>query len=318
MRYDAVVVGAGPAGASCASALAQEGAKVLLLEKRRLPRFKLCGGCISARTVSLLPEGWESEVLNEIKGGILGFRGKEFVERTARRAVAYIIDRNSFDHFLVKDALNKGAELWEETEFLGFEEGKGIIIETSRGRVEADFLIGADGFYTKVGRSLGYRKEKFFRSVELFTEGELRDRVVIDIGVVKRGYAWIFPKGEKMAIGLATTGKENLLETLRSYLSSHRLFSGVRFSTPKGWMIPFITREKDAQLGRGKVLLVGDAASLVDPLLGEGLCYALLSAELVARSNTQPRPASPLTSYRKLLMREVIPELVARRQDSEH
>ncbi len=223
--------------------------------------------------------------------------------------MAYIIDRKSFDHFLVKDALSKGVELWEETEFILFKEGKKITVETSRGKVEADFLIGADGFYTKVGRGLGYRKEKFFRSVELFTEGKLRDRVIIDIGVVKRGYAWIFPKGERVAVGLATTGRENLLETLRGYLSSHRLLRDVKFSPPKGWMIPFITKEGDAQLGRGRVLLVGDAASLVDPLLGEGIYYALLSARLLARS-ISTSPDSPLTSYRELLRREVIPELV--------
>jgi len=100
VRYDAVVVGAGPAGAMTAYHLSRGGLKVLLLEKKRLPRFKLCGGCLSARIDPYLPEGWKAKVLNTIRGGILGFRGKEFVSRSSEREVAYIVDRSDFDMFL--------------------------------------------------------------------------------------------------------------------------------------------------------------------------------------------------------------------------
>ncbi len=184
MKFDAVVVGSGPAGAKTAEELARRGLKVLLLEKKKLPRFKLCGGCISKRTISLLPEGWESQVLNTIKGGILGFRGREFIEKTSHKEIAYIVDRSSFDFFLTMKAVEAGAVLWENTAFLGFEEDRYIRVKTSKGDVVTDFLVGADGFYTRVGKQLSYKKRKFFRSVEFWTDGHLEGKVVIDLGLV--------------------------------------------------------------------------------------------------------------------------------------
>jgi len=308
MRYDAVVVGGGPAGASVARELSLKGVRVLLLEKERLPRFKLCGGCLSARTSKLLPPGWEREVLNEIRGGVLGFRGKEFIEKTARRAVAYIIDRGSFDYFLVGHGVKSGAEVWEGVEVVGFEGEGPFRVETTKGTLWADFLVGADGFYTKVGKTLGYRKRAYFRSVEFWTKGELGDRVLIDIGVVGRGYAWVFPKGDILSVGVATTGKENLGSVLRAYASEHRY---LRLEVPggmRGWMIPFSRGEKDLHLGRGRVLLVGDAASLVDPLLGEGIYYALLSGKLAADSILTGGD-DPARVYRRRVCERILPEL---------
>ena len=307
MRYDVVVVGGGPAGATCARILAKNGAKVLILEKRKLPRFKLCAGCISKRIEKLLPKGWEKEILNVIRGGVLGFRGREFVERNAGEDVAYIIDRASFDYFLVREAVGSGADLWEGIEFLGFEEG--FKVKTSAGEIEADFLIGADGFYTKVGRVLGYEKRKFFRSVEFWTEGSLGDRVVIDAGVVRRGYGWIFPKGNRLSVGLALVGKENPLRKLEDYVKEHKLIERRDVKGVKGWMIPFAENERDLHLGRGRVVLVGDAANLVDPLLGEGIYYAVLSGHLAAKAILE-NPEDPLRDYVSRVKKDILTELL--------
>jgi len=73
LRYDAVVIGGGPAGASTAYHLSKKGLKVLLVEKERLPRFKLCAGCLSARTLRLLPEGYERLLINRVRAGRLGY-----------------------------------------------------------------------------------------------------------------------------------------------------------------------------------------------------------------------------------------------------
>ena len=309
MRFDAVVVGGGPAGASTARFLAQKGVKVLLVEKEKLPRFKLCAGCLSARVVPLLPEGWESEVLNTVKGGLLGFRGIRFHRRRSPEAVAYIIDRASFDHFLVKRASEEGAQVWEGVEFLGFEEHGGVLlVRTSAGAVETDFLIGADGFYTKVGKQLGFRKRRFFRSVEFWTGGDLREEVVIDIGLVRRGYGWIFPKGDRVSVGLATAGRENPLEVLRDYVRNHPFLKTEVVTGVKGWMIPFATRREELHLGRGRVLLVGDAANMVDPLLGEGIYYGILGGRLLAEAIVQS-PGRALEEYTRRVEENILQEL---------
>ena len=309
MKWDAVVVGAGPAGATVAYELSRKGAKVLILERKRLPRFKLCGGCLSARIAPLLPEGWEVQILNRIRGGVLGWRGETFIEKSADRDVAFIVDRASFDLFLTEKALEEGAHLREETEFLGFSEGKDLEIFTSRETLRADFLIGADGFYTKVGRQLGYRKRVFFRSVELPAEGNIGDRVIIDIGLVGRGYAWIFPKGELLNVGVASAGRENLGELIGGYLRRHSFIKPKAVGKPRGWMIPFCTRYEDLQLVRGRILLVGDAANMVDPLLGEGIYYAVKGAKALAKALEGPADDF-IRVYRKLVVEDFYEELL--------
>ncbi len=308
VKFDVVVVGGGPAGTSTARFLAKKGVKVLIIEKRKLPRFKLCAGCLSARIAPLLPRGWESEILNTIRGGFLGFRGQRFHHRVSSEPVAYIVDRKSFDFFLVESASREGVEVWEETEFIEFEDKGRLYVRTNRGGVETDFIVGADGFYTKVGRQLGYKKDKFFRSIEFWADGDLREEVVIDIGVVKRGYGWIFPKGDKVSVGLATVGRGNLLKALKVYVNRHRFLDGVSVNKVMGWMIPFAISKEDLHLGRDRVFLVGDAANMVDPLLGEGIYYGVAGGKLLADSLVQDTERA-LESYKRNIEEKILPEL---------
>lgn len=296
-KYDVVVVGSGPAGSSAARYLSQKGAKVLVIEKEKLPRFKLCGGALSSRIAPYLPEGFKGKVLNTINRGILGFRGERFVEKENSQ-MAYIIDRAEFDEFLVESSK---AEVWEETEFLGFSENGKIEVQTSKGKVWADFLIGSDGFYSRVAKILGYKKTKFYRSIEFLCEGVMDfDSVIVELGLVERGYLWVFPKGEFLNVGIASTGKENLLKIVKDYLRKQKLISVDSEEKPKGWFIPFAEGEKDLHLGRGRVLLVGDAGNFVDPLLGEGIYYAWLSGMKAAESIVQ-NPQNPLETYKNLV-----------------
>ncbi len=301
MSFDAVVVGAGPGGAFGAYWLAKNGLKVLLLEKKKLPRFKLCGGCLSARAIQLLPEGWERLVKAVIREGILGYSAEESFALPSQKPLAYIMDRSEFDSFLVEKAQQVGAELWQECELLGFEEGERIKVFTSKGKVEVSFLIGADGFYSKTAQLLGYKKEKFFRSLEFARPTELKEGVRIDVGLVERGYGWVFPTN----VGVASTGKENLLEVLKAY--SGKL--GIKVEGKVyGWQIPFLESKRDFHIGKGKILLVGDASNSVDPLLGEGIYYALLGAKTAVQAIVKC-PNNPTEEYFRL-SKPMIEELI--------
>lgn len=306
MRYDAVVIGAGPGGSSAARSLAQKGLKVLLIERKTLPRFKLCAGCLSARTSTLLPEGWRKKVLNTIRGGILGFKGDLETHLRAKDDIAFIVDRRDFDLFLVEKALEEGVDLLQEEEFLTFQEERGSYrVVTNRRTIICDFLVGADGVHSKVARLLGYRKRKLFRSVEFFLESYGGDEVRIDIGFVKRGYGWVFPKGEGASVGMATAEKEDLMKTFLEYSSyiTKRVPQKVL-----GWHIPYAEGWDDVSLGKERVLLVGDAAGLVDPLLGEGIYYAIKSGQLAGRAVVES-PSHPSTLYRELL-RSTVDDLI--------
>jgi Dehydrogenases (flavoproteins) len=111
------------------------------------------------------------------------------------------------------------------------------------------------------------------------------DEVLIDIGVVKKGYGWYFPQGEFVNIGIATAEKEDLLNIFKAYTKNHKLFPiDISKYRIKSWFIPFISKAQELRLGRDRVFLTGDAGAIVDPLLGEGIRYAYLSGSLCARA----------------------------------
>jgi len=298
-RFDAVVVGAGPAGTACAYELAKGGAKVLLLEKKKLPRFKLCGGALSYRFAEKLPFE-PSAPLHPVKGGYLGYGG-EYAEEEEEKPVALVTERSAFDRSLALKAAEAGATLREGEEFLSFEEeGETLRVYTSFGEVRASLLVGADGFYSKVARALGYERRKFYRSVELELEGEGdEEKVVIELGLVRRGYGWIFPRGGgRFVAGVASAGRENLKEVLESWLRRTPLLKVKKKSPLRGWFIPFAEKDSELLRGRGRVLLAGDAGNFVDPLLGEGIYYAWESGRALALSFLED-PSSPLSLYAK-------------------
>ncbi len=291
MKYDAIVIGAGPAGATCAYHLSKQGLKVLLVEKQTLPRFKLCAGCLSKRIERELPYGWEKLILNTIYTGTLKYKNKSF-SLSSDEPIAHIVDRATFDTFLAQKAQETGAELViDKFESFSVEDGK-YKVQLGNKVLTCDFLIGADGFYSKVAKILGYRKQKFYRSVEFFPNFSVDPKgVEISIGLVKRGYGWKFPKGNYASIGVATTFKENLLEILKIYSGTNGKIYG--------WHIPYAEDEKDLHLGKDRTLLVGDAGNFVDPLLGEGIYYAVLSAKKAAQAIAES-PSNPKKLYKDL------------------
>jgi len=288
-RYDVVIIGGGPAGAGASYELADAGAKVLVIEKAKYPRPKLCAGCISKRSVDLFPA---FSIKNSIKGGILGFKGQEFVEKVSDEC-AVIVDRKEFDHFLISKAQEKGAHLLEEITVKDIELTPTVRkLITDKGVFEADYVIGADGYHSVTRKSIACKSasRKFFIAMEVKVPKDMfkdfkEDEVLIDIGVVKKGYGWYFPQGEFVNIGIATAEKEDLLNIFKAYTKNHKLFPiDISKYRIKSWFIPFISKAQELRLGRDRVFLTGDAGGIVDPLLGEGIRYAYLSGGLCARA----------------------------------
>ncbi len=308
--FDAVVVGAGPAGATTARLLAKKGFKVLLLEKKRLPRKKLCAGAVSVRAERYLPKDWENAVLNTVRGGNLGWRGERYVNARADKPVVKIVDRAGFDLFLTLKAVDEGATLKEGETFLNFRTlGDGSFeVFTDGGTYRTKYLVGADGAMSKVLRAWGCkRKPVAVLEAEVKTRIGDMDEVFIDLGVVKWGYAWIFPRGEDtVSVGLASLkGEEKDLRTLLvEYIENHPLLRGGGIKRIGGWFIP-ISKGKLIR-GEGNLFFVGDASGATDAVLGEGIYYSLWQAHVLAECLPSENPHGCYKKRLKPLEREFL------------
>jgi geranylgeranyl reductase family protein len=284
-KFEAIVVGAGPAGSTAAYRLAREGARVLLVDKARFPREKPCGGAISARAARELPFDPQPVVEHVVDRMELSYCGGRPFVRGRHSRLAYMTQRRRLDHFLVEQALNAGAH---------FRDGAAVTEISERGArvdgkwIDSELLIGADGANGSTARSLDLADKRIY-GVAL--EGNLahslidperwQSTVVIELGTIPGGYCWIFPKGDHINVGVG--GWESTGPTLRKHLKEfckRRGFDYSRLQNMRGYRLP--ARRPDAALARGRALLIGDAAGLVDPLWGDGIYTALVSSKLAS------------------------------------
>lgn len=281
-RYDAIVVGAGPAGSTAAYRLACAGANVLLLDRAHFPRDKPCGGGVTGRAARLLPLSIEPVVEHVVAAVDLRLRYGSTFARASGEPLVYMTQRKRLDHFLVQKAVEAGAELREGVKVGDLEvRPSGVSVEG----VEADVLIGADGVNGVTARALGLGGN---RVVGVALEGNLsyanmdrsayEGRLALELGVVPGGYGWVFPKGDHANFGVGGWEVEGprLRDHLRRLCEGH----GVSFDDLeelRGYRLPL--REPRSMMARGRALLVGDAAGLVDPVSGDGMFEGFLSSQ---------------------------------------
>ncbi len=291
------MVGGGPAGAVAAYHLARNGARVALLEKERLPRYKTCGGGVVARARRLLPIGIDHLVERECR--VVEMRlsdtGVRFrVER--RQPIVAMTMRATLDKALVDAACQAGSALFAPCRVQGVSALRdGVVLGTSRGSMRARFVIAADGVASPIARAAGWRTP--LRGIpalewELWlapgTSRSPARHAEFDCGFIQDGYAWSFPKRAHVSVGIvsANRGRAGLRADLGRYLEQ-RGIGAVRGVERHGFTIP-TTPRADGFL-RHRVMLAGDAAGLVDPVSCEGISYAALSGKLAALTLLEER-----------------------------
>ncbi len=307
IMFDVAVVGSGPAGATAARTLAEQGRKVALLEREVLPRYKTCGGGLVARAFDILPQEVRGVVERSYEVAELHLLDRDMHFRAVRTAPFISMTmRDRLDQLLATAAVSSGAELRAPCRVTGLHpEREGIRLDTDRGAVTASFVIAADGAGSDVARLAGWTDGRHLipaLEYEVQVDGATLDRFTgaprFDVGVVPYGYAWVFPKAAHLSVGVLTAhrGPINLHRHLEDYL---RVIGLVPQSMQRhGFVIPI--RPRSGPLARGRVLLTGDAAGLADPLTAEGISLAARSGRLAAEAIDGAWEAGPSPDPRRV------------------
>ena len=312
-RFDAIVVGAGPAGSVTAIHLSRAGARVLLVDKARFPRDKPCGGGLTMRAVRELPVSVEPVVEHVVdRMGLRLSYGKR-IERRGREPLVLMTQRLRLDDHLVRQARAAGVEVREDikvTDVSADETTASVRVDGQR--VSGAVLVGADGVNGPVRKTLDLGGD-YVLGVALegnVPNGIVRDRyrgvAELELGVIPGGYAWVFPKGDHVNVGVGgweregPTLRRRLAELCREHAIPMEAVESIR-----GHRLPL--REPGSVAARGRALLVGDAAGLVDPLSGDGMYEAFVSARLASRTiaDVLEGRAATLDGYSLALAREL-------------
>ena len=319
-RYDVCVIGGGPAGSTTAGLLARKGLSVALVDRARFPRDKTCGDGITPRGARVLQrigmldavarEGFLCRGL-EVRGHGIDDEPIEFSLPFSSGAVGepsdlIVLPRFALDQLLLSHAMKSGPALFEDTKAVGVESHPGharVLLDEGE-PIDASLVVLATGAESQLLRACGILASKppvehaaraYFDGVEGLT-----DRVVLFFdGVDLPGYGWIFPTSATSAnIGCGVFAQSAVeggkavrpmpqAQRLEQLLATHPLL--VRMlarATRRGPVraYPLRTDFHRDFAGRGRMIVVGEAAGLVNPITGEGIDYALESAEFVAAS----------------------------------
>ncbi len=311
---DVIVVGAGPAGATAATALAQKGYDVLLLDRQAFPRDKTCGDAVPAGAIQIMHNlGMQAKVAAAVarkefypvhKLLIVSPRGVSIEADFAEGEVdSYIAPRLYFDAVIQQHAVDSGADFQvaQVTAPL-VEDGRVVGVQArfngSAQEVRCRMVIGADGATSVIARGLRPTEHPALHSavaLRAYIDDIEELPHVVEFYLYKEilpGYAWIFPTSEGRAnIGLGMRLdkfrriKGNLKGMLQHFLQlpaiKKRLRSGGRLSGVKTWQLTFGSLRATPRVYTG-ALLVGDAAAFINPLTGGGIHNGLISATIAA------------------------------------
>jgi geranylgeranyl reductase family protein len=327
-RFDVVVVGSGPGGAVAALVLARAGARVALVDKATFPRDKACGDAIGPRGVAVLHDlGLSADAVNSAPLGdmvVVGPSGRRVrlpcFEGTSYPGYGVTIARQGLDAWLAATALEAGARsVTGRVESLGASgnrlDGVAAVVLDDGRTLQADVVIGADGATSRVADAAGLvdtRRVLWGFAVRVYLDETVAlPHIVLwepEPGRAFPGYGWLFPGPDGRAnagLGIGTmsdrragAGAVRLLPAFLDHLRHMGLIerSGSASGPGRlgGWLKMGMVGTTPAA---GGVLLVGDAAGLVNPLQGEGIAQAMTSGRMAAEA-VLAGPATAAARYR--------------------
>lgn len=280
---DCLIVGAGPAGAAAALALARAGRSVVLLDAAPFPRAKVCGGGLNPRAMEALGLDLTPVLGPRVSRVRFTWCGEEPVEaELPPEAAITMVYREPFDALLAASAQHAGADFRPACPVSDLRRERGHWTGTTpQGPVSAPFLIVADGGKGRLAAQLGFRvRRRLIPAMEAEPRCNLErsDTLHMDFGLAPGGYAWAFPKAEGWNLGAGAFPGGKGLDLREASRAMGRLvdFQGEL----KLLGHPIALWDGPSVLHGDGVLVAGEAAALVDPFTAEGIRPALLSGML--------------------------------------
>ncbi len=299
--FKVVIVGAGPIGCYTARLLKLREIEPLLIEEHKeLGRPVHCAGLVGKKVFEepQLPLPKKS-ILNIINGAGIALEKEEV--SIERNEVAYVIDREKFDK-----SLGEGLNILFGTKFLGLEKENGCyIVETDRGDIPADIVIGADGAKSAVREYVNAAQMEYLKGVQFRMEYEVNNKHIVRIFIKKPYFYWIIPEQEGIVrIGvLSKTPYQDLLNFLKEKKINGKILEKFAGMVP---LTHFISLSKD------RVFLVGDSAAQIKPLTYGGIYMGMRSAELLADCLAKEKFKEYTVAWQKKFGREISIPLKAR------
>ena len=303
--YDVAVIGGGPGGATCAALCAAAGRRVLILERSRFPREKVCGDCLNPIAWNVLERlGVVAEILNEPHVKLRGVRFVGVDGRSVRIALPASekpelgITRSRLDAVLLRRARDLGAEIHEGIALTHASKGASHWqLQSDSGCYCARQLVAADGRNSTVCRTLGLLKP-FPPDDRVGTQTHFDAPPGLDAEValhfLPQGYMGLAPVGSGIA-NLCLVSRTRELKALKK-----RAMRDFGMAEDQQWrsISPLSRTPLPAVLEN--LWLVGDAAHVVEPFTGEGIAYAIRSGALCAEALLEDKPNRYLLSHKAL------------------
>lgn len=329
-KYDVIVVGAGPAGSTAAYLLAKGGLQVLMLDKKEFPRPKLCGGLLTRKTVKLLEDIYKTPVEYLMANKVISehsyhygvnHRGKVIIQGKLEYPF-HLVKRETYDSFWLSHARQAGVKFRAGEKVISLDPAKNQLKTAGGEQFSATAVMIADGAPSRMHRLLVddgvIKKEKkpgLATAMEIVVPQDIARSFpacpAIYFGYIRWGYAWCFPRDKHRILGICGLNKKTgkfVKSRFQAFLQANQISPDI-IRNARSHPLPYGNYLSTP--GAGNILLLGDAAGLADPLLGEGIYYAHRSAQLAARSVIQSYRSSQraLGIYKRLLIEDIISEL---------